>query len=254
MIIYGKTIDEAGERNHLDTNDFVDVFFEKDRFRYVSGNESKTVMSECALEFSEEKQEIYFVTSVTIEGKAYTSNVVLDAEELVDQGYETVTKNTLLDEAEIIKDAKRRTAGAVKREILKAGILLQGTTLDVLGLIKCNGDIVGAVDDIIIADDNTFEVERYYTIVDAASLQGTLEIYVSDNKVIRATIQQVAENNGKMVLTVAEIETSECDNVPEYEPSSSFSTAEEYQQDRAQYISVGGSNDIDAFDDYDDLF
>lgn len=257
MKFYSENIGQDGERDYLDTDDFKDVFFEKESFDCITEKATVTVNAECKLTFNEEEEKIGFRVEAKIPGtdKSLSSEVELDPIKLINQGVEVYYADRLLDDAEIIKKAKSECLNKIKSELVEEGYLLRGTNLDIIGIVKNNGNIIGIIDDITLSSEKTLTASKNYSIVSLSTVTaGTIEMMLSDSKKLVGQIKEISLNNdGLLNIEFTEgITTQDCEPF-EYIKSSTFTNLEDYHADRAKYISIE-DNVEEEFDDFDELF
>lgn len=256
MLFYSEKENEHGELDFFDTNDFQDVFFEKERFVYIEDGVTKTATVECKLHYDESENMVSLCSVIDAGERTYTHYVEIIPQELIDEGVEVFRGDKLLDDAPLIKKGKQECLAVVKDRMLSEGLYLKGTELDVMGFIKSKKDVIGIIDCITITNETTILAAKHYSIASLANVSNaTLEILLPASRKISGTISSIAvDDSGILTLSLTHMESKECEEALEYKNAHQFATMEEYQTDRARFISVATDNIEEEFDEFDDLF
>lgn len=256
MIFYSRENGKDGEKDYIDTNDLKDVYFEADTFNYIEEGRNNHAKISFKLGFNESAVKMYLEGEAPIGDSKVTFSVdIEDPVKLVEEGAVAYYAEKMLDEVETIKIAKEAISNHIKGQLLNRGLVLKGTSMDAMGIIENNGNIISVVDNITINDANKVRAELNYSITSIESINaGTLTIYLTNEKAFRGKISSIEVNdNGSIQINSTEGFTL-VDEVSEpYIKSREFNTREEYTENRAAYIKIEANTEAD-FDEFDDLF
>lgn len=253
MIFYSRENGRDGEKDYLDTKDFKDVYFEKDSFSCVSNGMEKIDVS-YKLDYKEESDNIKFIAETTLNGeKLEKVYEITEPYLLVEQGAEAYYNEILLDDIELIKEAKANLLEEITQEIVSRDMLLLGVNIDTMALLVNGGNTIAVLDDITINSDLSISASKYYSILDIGTITaGTLSIYISGNKAYVGEVDKVTLNEGKVEVDFSSASTQEVE-VPEFIKPSQLIGREAYDENRVKFISVESSSES-VYDEFDDLF
>lgn len=252
MKFYSRENGRDGEKDYIDTDDFKDVYFEKDEFTYI--NNGTSINSKISYALNYIADEVSLVGTTVIDNKTYSDSIVIDPVTLTEQGAMAYYNEELLDDIVIIKGAKTQIANNLKQIALDNGMLLRGTSLDVLGLIVNGGNTIATLDDIVIIDERRIKASKNYAIVNLAAVTaGTLTIHLSDDRVLVGELDRIEIENQEVTVVLSSSEVKANEEPVNYKKSSTFKDIEDYYADRAIYISIGTEPEAE-FDEFDDLF
>lgn len=253
MLFYSRENGREGEKDYLDTNEFKDVYFEKESFDCLSENADKVVIS-YKLDFNETEEKILFVAETTLGSeKVEKTFVVEEPYLLVEQGAEAYYNEVMLDDIELIKSAKSQLVEEIRTEAISRGMIMVNVEMDVMGLLVNGNNTIATIDDIVIHDRTRVSAKRYYCILDLPTItSGELTIHVSDKTAYVGTVDKIEVNDGIANITFSNVEIIQRDSI-DYVKSSALTTREAYDENRVQFISVESSSEQE-FDEFDDLF
>lgn len=253
MIFYSRENGREGEKDYLDTKDFKDVYFEKDSFSCVSNGVEKIDVS-YRFEYKEGSDSIQFIANTTLNGeiieKVYE---ITEPYLLVEQGAQAYYDEVLLDDIELVKNAKASLLEEIRQEVVSRDMLLLGVNIDTMALLVNGGNTIAVLDDIIINSNTSISANRYYSILDIGTITaGTLSIYISGSKAYVGEIDKITLNEGKVEVDFSSASTQEVE-APEFIKSSQLTSREAYDENRVKFISVESSTE-QIYDEFDDLF
>ena len=106
MLFYSREIGRDGEKDYLDTADFRDVFFEQDSFNCISDKDEKATVT-YSLYYQEEGNKIGLEGTLKINGETIIRQYeIKEPYLLVEQGAEAYYDEKLIDEIDVIREAK----------------------------------------------------------------------------------------------------------------------------------------------------
>lgn len=257
MKFYSRKVGRDGEKDYIDTNDFNEVYFEKDVFKALTkeNNDIINIDVEYNLAFNEETEKISLKAETTINSNSIIKEFIIEEPYiLVEQAAIAYYDEELLDDIDIIRKAKNYLLNSIKEELNQLNLIITGINIDVLGAIKYNNNTIGIIDNILINSDKTITAFKCYSVLDLTAINSAeLIIYYSDNLLIKANILQIKENEDRQLLiTIDNINIIEEKSI-EYIKSSEFKSTEEYNEDRVKFISI--EEEIESeFNSFDDLF
>lgn len=253
MIFYSRENGRDGEKDYLDTNDFKDVYFEKESFNCLSEDADRVEIN-YKLEFDETKELILFVATANL-GSQTISKVYEIAEPylLVEQGAEAYYNETMLDDIELIKTAKRQLVEEIRKEMTNRDIILTGVEMDIMGLVTNGGNTIATIDTITVNNRTSVTANRYYSILNLQTITaGEVTIFISDNTALIGTIDRINIEEDRAIITFSNIEINNVQAV-EYVKPSNLQNREIYDENRVRFINVESSSEPE-FDEFDDLF
>lgn len=254
MIFYSRENGRDGEKDYIDTDDFKDVYFEKESFFYIKdGSQFKTEIN-FELVYEPGSNAVLFKGTLKDDNFQLSESKEIDPVALVEQGAIAYYEEELLDNIEVIKAIKEDILSSLKTQLLEKDCLLKGTSLDVLGLINNMGNTIATFDNVTIVDNNKITASKFYSIVNIDTIMaGTVTVFLSDEKKITGEVNSISTSNNQIEIHINNMQTKDNDEIIEYKRSKDFNDIEEYYEDRAQYISIESTTEAD-FDEFDDLF
>ena len=254
MLFYSREIGRDGEKDYLDTADFRDVFFEQDSFNCISDKDEKATVT-YSLYYQEEGNKIGLEGTLKINGETIIRQYeIKEPYLLVEQGAEAYYDEKLIDEIDVIREAKSYILNEIQSYLLEQDYLLVGTTLDAMALLVNNGNTVAALDNINVNSSTRFNEDKFYSILELSTLSaGQLSVYITEDKRIGGDVDSITINNGKVNIELSSTFKETLEEPMKYIKASLLKTREEYDENRAQYIQVESSVESD-FDEFDDLF
>lgn len=253
MIFYSRENGRDGEKDYLDTNDFKDVYFEKESFNCLSEDADKVEIN-YRLEFDATKEIILFVANATLGSQNINKTYeITEPYLLVEQGAEAYYNEIMLDDIELIKNAKKQLIEEIREEITERDIILTGVEMDIMGLVTNSGNTIATIDTITVNSRTSITANRYYSIIDLQTITaGEISLNISDNTVMVATIEKIEINEDKASITFSNIGINKIEAI-EYVKPSMLQNREAYDENRVKFISVESSSEQE-FDEFDDLF
>lgn len=253
MIFYSRENGRDGEKDYLDTKDFKDVFFEKDSFRCLSENSDKVDIN-YSLDYIEGEENILFKASVNIGSEKIEKIFTIEEPYiLVEQGAQAYYDEIMLDDINIIKEAKATLIEQIRTEAVNRGLLLVGIQMDTMGLLVNGGNTIGCLDKITVNSRTSIAADRYYTILDIATItSGDLTVYISDTTALVGKIDKIEVDNGKANVTLASSEITTVEAIEFVKPSL-LENREAYDENRVKFINVESTAEPE-FDEFDELF
>lgn len=253
MIFYSRENGRDGEKDYLDTNDFKDVFFEKDNFKCLSENGDK-VEIKYALDYVEGAENILFKATASIGSdsieKVYT---IEEPYLLVEQGAQAYYDEVMLDDIELIKTAKSNLLEEIRTEVINRGMLLIGVEMDTMALLSNGGNTISCLDNITVNSRTSVSANRHFSILDIKTItSGDLTIFVSDTTALVGKIEKIEESNNKVEVTFSNSEMVQMEAIEFVKPSL-LEDREAYDENRVKFISVESASEPE-FDEFDDLF
>lgn len=254
MIFYSREIGRDGEKDYIDTDDFKDVYFEKEEFTYIKNGSEFRSNIDFELAFEPVSKRVDFVGRLKDGNYTICESVTINPVDVVEQGAVAYYNEELLDNIEIIKRAKTDILNKLQTRLIEDDCLLKGTNLDILGLVYNNGNTIATLDNITIIDNETIRASKFYSVVNIETIMaGTITMLLSDEKVLTGDINSIRVSGNEIIIKLNNMNTKLNTTDIKYTKSNSFKDMEEYHEDRAQYISVDSCPEAD-FDEFDDLF
>lgn len=253
MIFYSRENGRDGEKDYLDTNDFKDVYFEKESFNCLSEDSDKVEIN-YRLDFDATKETILFVANATLGSQNINKTYeITEPYLLVEQGAEAYYNEVMLDDIELIQNAKKQLIEEIREEIIERDIILTGVEMDIMGLVTNGGNTIATIDTITVNSRTSITANRYYSIIDLQTITaGEISLNISDNTVMVATIEKIEINEDKANITFSNIGINKIEAI-EYVKPSMLQNREAYDENRVKFISVESSSEQE-FDEFDDLF
>lgn len=254
MIFYSRENGRDGEKDYIDTDDFKDVYFEKEDFTYLKDGENFKANIEFELAYEPETNKVSLVGKLKDENYTMSESIQVDPVQIVEQGAIAYYEEELLDNIEVISQAKITISDSMKSNLIANGCLLKGTNLDVMGLIINNHSTIGVCDNITIVDEKNIKTKMFYSVVNISTIiSGTISVFISDNRKLIGEIKSIKESNGELSIELLSSKIEDTKEIVKYISSSKFNNIEEYYEDRANFISVDSTPEAD-FEEFDDLF
>ena len=254
MIFYSRENGRDGEKDYIDTEDFKDVYFEKEEFSYLKNGSNNRSGIEFSLEFEPSTTEVSLKGTLRDGNYAISESVVIDPVQVVEQGAVAYYQEELLDNIKVISNAKNIILNKIKTRLLEDNCLLKGTNLDVIGFIVNNHNTIAVFDNVTIVDEKTLVTKMFYSITNINTIMsGKASVLLSDNKKLIGDIDSITERDGGLTIKLSTYKIEETDEKVEYKKSSEFSDIEDYYENRANFINIDTTSEAD-FDEFDDLF
>lgn len=254
MIFYSRENGRDGERDYIDTEDFKDVYFEKEKFTYLKNGENFNTNIEFELAYEPETNKVSLVGKLKDDNYDLLESIEVDPVLIIEQGAIAYYEEELLDNIEVISQAKSTILNGIKSNLIANGCLLKGTNLDVMGIIVNNHNTIGVCDNITIVDEKNIKAKMFYSVVNISTIMsGTISVFISDNRKLVGEINSIKESNGELSIELSSSKVENTEDAVNYVNSSKFNNIEEYYEDRANFISVDSTPEAD-FEEFDDLF
>lgn len=253
MIFYSRENGKDGEKDYLDTKDFRDVFFEKDKFDCISDGLNEIEIN-YRLSYTEGSETIDFIAKAVLNGEEVEKTYVIDKPYLlVEQGAQAYYDEMMLDDIDLIKTGKAVLLQEMMTEISSRDIILIGVNTDSMALLVSDGNTIAVLDDISINSRTSIKADRFYSVIDIATItSGTLSIYLSNNKAFVGEVDNIIVDKNSATVRFSSSSTIETES-PEYIKSSKLKSREDYDANRVKFISVESSAEA-SYDEFDDLF
>lgn len=253
MIFYSRENGRDGEKDYLDTNDFKDVFFEKDNFKCLS-NDTDRVEVKYELDYIEGSENILFKATASIGSnsieKVYT---IEEPYLLVEQGAQAYYDEIMLDDIELIKTAKAILLEEIRKEVINKEILLIGVEMDTMALLTNNGNVIGCLDSITVNSRTSISASRHFSVLDITTItSGDITIFASGTTALVGKIECIEKSNDKVNVIFASSEMVQMEAIKFVKPSL-LKDREAYDENRVRFISIESASESE-FDEFDDLF